>query len=262
MVQIQITFLKSVKEAFGFVVFCSQVHLEKETTNRCSSRRSSPSPTNCLCDSLQLEKGTALTSQLLTDIFVFECIIFTFRCFRICEVQSVDGTTISCFMVRECEGSSRMGSRPRRYLFTGHGNGSIQMWDLTTAMDMANKGEERKKEGEDVETSGRRSRAILTKWSDHKTSDKMWEFLSKTFCICDVRLLLCLIDVGGPTEEELLQLLDQCDLSTSRCATPSISPAPSVLHHSRLRESCSRLGRQHMWHSMHLLWLPTHTFYL
>uniref|UniRef100_A0A4W6FVC7 BTB/POZ domain-containing protein KCTD3 n=1 Tax=Lates calcarifer TaxID=8187 RepID=A0A4W6FVC7_LATCA len=114
---------------------------------------------------------------------------------RICEVQSVDGTTISCFMVRECEGSSRMGSRPRRYLFTGHGNGSIQMWDLTTAMDTANKGEERKKE-------------------------------------------------GGPTEEELLQLLDQCDLSTSRCATPNISPAPSVLHHTRLRESCSSLQLQ------------------
>uniref|UniRef100_A0A665TG86 BTB/POZ domain-containing protein KCTD3 n=1 Tax=Echeneis naucrates TaxID=173247 RepID=A0A665TG86_ECHNA len=116
---------------------------------------------------------------------------------RICEVQSVDGTTISCFMVRECEGSSRMGSRPRRYLFTGHGNGSIQMWDLTTAMDTANKGEEKKKE-----------------------------------------------DVGGPTEEELLQLLDQCDLSTSRCATPNISPAPSVLHHTRLRESCSSLQFQ------------------
>ncbi|MEQ2243236.1 BTB/POZ domain-containing protein kctd3 [Ilyodon furcidens] len=116
---------------------------------------------------------------------------------RICEVQSVDGTTITCFMVRECEGSSRMGSRPRRYLFTGHGNGSIQMWDLTTAMDTANKGEERKKD-----------------------------------------------DVGGPTEEELLQLLDQCDLSTSRCATPNISPAPSVLHHTRLRESMSSLQLQ------------------
>ncbi|KAM7423875.1 hypothetical protein PAMA_000305 [Pampus argenteus] len=116
---------------------------------------------------------------------------------RICEVQSVDGTTISCFMVRECEGSSRMGSRPRRYLFTGHGNGSIQMWDLTTAMDIANKGEEKKKD-----------------------------------------------DVGGPTEEELLQLLDQCDLSTSRCATPNISPAPSMLHHTRLRESCSSLQLQ------------------
>lgn len=47
-------------------------------------------------------------------------------------------------------------------------------------------------------------------------------------------------DVGGPTEEELLKLLDQCDLSTSRCATPNISPATSVLQHSRLRESNSR----------------------
>ncbi|XP_076012143.1 BTB/POZ domain-containing protein KCTD3 [Genypterus blacodes] len=117
---------------------------------------------------------------------------------RICEVQSVDGTTISCFMVRECEGSSRMGSRPRRYLFTGQGNGSIQMWDLTTAMDTANKVEEKKKE----------------------------------------------VDLGGPSEEELLQLLDQCDLSTSRCATPNISPAPSVLHHTRLRESSSSLQLQ------------------
>lgn len=58
-----------------------------------------------------------------------------------------------------------------------------------------------------------------------------------------LNLLFCSIDVGGPTEEELLQLLDQCDLSTSRCATPNISPAPSVLHHTRLRESCSRLER-------------------
>uniref|UniRef100_A0AAX7TCA5 Potassium channel tetramerisation-type BTB domain-containing protein n=1 Tax=Astatotilapia calliptera TaxID=8154 RepID=A0AAX7TCA5_ASTCA len=127
---------------------------------------------------------------------------------RICEVQSVDGTTITCFMVRECEGSSRMGSRPRRYLFTGHGNGSIQMWDLTTAMDTANKGEERKKE-------------------------------------------------GGPTEEELLQLLDQCDLSTSRCATPNISPAPSLLHHTRLRESCSRLERQHSFIEVTSLYMPS-----
>lgn len=60
-------------------------------------------------------------------------------------MQAVDGTTITCFTVRECEGSSRMGSRPRRYLFTGHANGSIQMWDLTTAMDMANKSESKSK---------------------------------------------------------------------------------------------------------------------
>ncbi|XP_055966559.1 BTB/POZ domain-containing protein KCTD3 isoform X2 [Sorex fumeus] len=114
---------------------------------------------------------------------------------RICEIQAVDCTTISSFTVRECEGSSRMGSRPRRYLFTGHTNGSIQMWDLTTAMDMVNKSEEK--------------------------------------------------DVGGPTEEELLKLLDQCDLSASRCATPNISPATSVLQPSRLRESSSSLQLQH-----------------
>uniref|UniRef100_A0A3P8PI97 BTB/POZ domain-containing protein KCTD3 n=1 Tax=Astatotilapia calliptera TaxID=8154 RepID=A0A3P8PI97_ASTCA len=58
---------------------------------------------------------------------------------RVCEVRSVDGTSITAFMVHECEGSSRIGSRPRRYLFSGHSNGSIQMWDLTTAMEIAGK---------------------------------------------------------------------------------------------------------------------------
>lgn len=62
---------------------------------------------------------------------------------RVCVIKSVDGSTISAFCVHECEGSNRMGSRPRRYLFTGHSNGSIQMWDLTTAMDMLNKAEQK-----------------------------------------------------------------------------------------------------------------------
>ncbi|KAI4790972.1 hypothetical protein KUCAC02_034282, partial [Chaenocephalus aceratus] len=75
-----------------------------------------------------------------------------------------------------CEGSSRIGSRPRRYLFSGHGNGSIQMWDLTTAMEIAGK--------------------------------------------VDIRAL------GGPTEEELLELLDQCDLALTR--TPDSTPRAST----------------------------------
>ncbi|XP_074104622.1 BTB/POZ domain-containing protein KCTD3 isoform X3 [Cotesia typhae] len=54
---------------------------------------------------------------------------------RVCVIQSVDGSSISSFCVHECEGSSRMGSRPRRFIFTGHSNGDIQMWDLTTALD-------------------------------------------------------------------------------------------------------------------------------
>ncbi|XP_034942555.1 BTB/POZ domain-containing protein KCTD3 isoform X2 [Chelonus insularis] len=56
---------------------------------------------------------------------------------RVCVIQSVDGSSISSFCVHECEGSSRMGSRPRRFIFTGHSNGAIQMWDLTTALDPA-----------------------------------------------------------------------------------------------------------------------------
>ncbi|KAF4532204.1 hypothetical protein B566_EDAN002267 [Ephemera danica] len=60
---------------------------------------------------------------------------------RVCVIRSVDNTIISSFCVHECEGSSRMGSRPRRFIFTGHSNGAIQMWDLTTALDMAAKGE-------------------------------------------------------------------------------------------------------------------------
>ncbi|KAL7878264.1 hypothetical protein AOLI_G00092380 [Acnodon oligacanthus] len=105
---------------------------------------------------------------------------------RVCEVRSVDGTSITAFVVHECEGSSRIGSRPRRYLFSGHSNGSIQMWDLTTAMEIAGK--------------------------------------------VDIKAL------GGPTEEELLELLDQCDLALTR--TPDMSPAASLTHSTR-NSTCS-----------------------
>ncbi|KAG5269614.1 hypothetical protein AALO_G00204020 [Alosa alosa] len=111
---------------------------------------------------------------------------------RVCEVRSVDGTSITAFMVHECEGSSRIGSRPRRYLFSGHGNGSIQMWDLTTAMEIAGK--------------------------------------------VDIKAL------GGPTEEELLELLDQCDLALTR--TPDMSPAASLTHSSTPRSSTCSLVSQ------------------
>ncbi|XP_048474238.1 SH3KBP1-binding protein 1 isoform X4 [Rhincodon typus] len=107
---------------------------------------------------------------------------------RICEISSVDGTAITAFTVHECEGSSRISSRARRYLFTGHTDGSIQMWDLTTAM----------------ETSG-------------KTPQR---------------------DSGGPTEQELLRHLEQCDIALSR--TPDMSPAESLAHPSMLRASSSQ----------------------
>ncbi|XP_056022204.1 BTB/POZ domain-containing protein KCTD3-like [Ostrea edulis] len=101
---------------------------------------------------------------------------------RVCVVKSVDNCNISAFCVHECEGSNRMGSRPRRYLFTGHSNGAIQMWDLTTAL------------------------------------DKM------------VKIDQGIVKEGGPTAKELVKLLEQCDLSSSRSPTPCVSPSPSVLN--------------------------------
>lgn len=91
---------------------------------------------------------------------------------RICIIRSVDHTVITSFCVHECKGSSLMGSRPRRFILTGHNNGAIQMWDLTTALEQA------------------KNSAIL----------------------------------GGPDAEELLRLLDQCDLSNSYTSTPCVSP--------------------------------------
>lgn len=55
---------------------------------------------------------------------------------RICTIKSVDYSTITSFCVHECDGPSRLNSRPRRYLFTGHSNGTIQLWDLTTALEL------------------------------------------------------------------------------------------------------------------------------
>lgn len=99
---------------------------------------------------------------------------------RVCVIKSVDGTTITSFCVHECEGSSRIGARPRRFVITGHASGAVQMWDLTTALDFFNKGEP----------------------TVHQA--------------------------GGPTARELVRLLDHCDLTNSRPATPCISPSPSL----------------------------------
>lgn len=100
---------------------------------------------------------------------------------RVCLVRSVDGTTVTSFCVHECEGSSRMGSRPRRFILSGHCNGAIQMWDLTTALEIFKKKDQTKKL------------------------------------------------IGGPTADELIRLLDQCDLSNSHCSTPCMSPCPSAI---------------------------------
>ena len=54
---------------------------------------------------------------------------------RICSIRSVDNSPITAFFAHECEVPNRMGARPRRYLLTGSIDGSVQLWDLTTALD-------------------------------------------------------------------------------------------------------------------------------
>lgn len=93
---------------------------------------------------------------------------------RVCVIRSVDSSTISAFCVLECEVSSR-------FILTGHCNGAIQMWDLTTALALLSKDEPQQKIN------------------------------------------------GGPDTNELLRLLDQCEISNSSCTTPCMSPCLSAM---------------------------------
>ncbi|XP_062966276.1 SH3KBP1-binding protein 1 isoform X4 [Cynocephalus volans] len=112
---------------------------------------------------------------------------------RVCSVRSVDGSPTTAFTVLECEGSRRLGSRPRRYLLTGQANGSLAMWDLTTAMDGLGQA-----------------------------------------------------PAGGLTEEELMEQLEQCELTplaSSRGSLPSPSPRTSLTSLHSASSSISLSGR-------------------
>eukprot|EP00117_Sycon_ciliatum_P036086 scpid52615/ scgid2444/ BTB/POZ domain-containing protein KCTD3 len=54
---------------------------------------------------------------------------------RLCVLRPVDSSNITAHCVHEFDGGSRIGSRSRRYVVTGQSNGSIQMFDLTTAVE-------------------------------------------------------------------------------------------------------------------------------
>ncbi len=49
---------------------------------------------------------------------------------RVCQIDSVDGSNISAFTVHECEAINRVGMRSKRFVFTGHVNGSIQVSEV------------------------------------------------------------------------------------------------------------------------------------
>jgi len=114
---------------------------------------------------------------------------------RICVIRSVDGTTITSFCVHECEGSSRAGSRSRRFILTGHSSGAVQMWDLSTALDFYAKASKGSSDGAIVPCPINQS----------NTS-------------------------GGPSTDDLVKMLHHCDLSNSHAPTPvgCLSPSSST----------------------------------
>ena len=57
---------------------------------------------------------------------------------RVSKIQSVDNSSITACYVHECEALGRLGYRPRKFVFTGHTNGSVQMWDLTHTLNSIN----------------------------------------------------------------------------------------------------------------------------
>ncbi|KAJ1365462.1 hypothetical protein KIN20_025771 [Parelaphostrongylus tenuis] len=127
---------------------------------------------------------------------------------RICTIRSVDGSAISSFTVHECEGSNRIGSRPRRFLFCGTTSGSVQMWDLTTALDQY--------------TAARQLSLVSTQSPSNLDSVKTSSSSTK--------LSPTLVQsLSGPSPQELLQLIDECEICCN-----SVSPTPSSTHCSSM----------------------------
>lgn len=95
---------------------------------------------------------------------------------------------------------------PRRFILSGHSNGAIQMWDLTTALEFVQK----------KDSSGK------------KIEKQIGNSMTVNYLKLQI-LILAQMTGGGPTPEELIQLLDQCDISNSLCSTPCMSPCLSSM---------------------------------
>ncbi|VDN18261.1 unnamed protein product [Gongylonema pulchrum] len=181
---------------------------------------------------------------------------------RLCTIRTVDGTAITSFLVHECEGSNRMGSRPRRFLFTGTSGGSIQqhyekrlefilsrdlrtsftgvteqlggiqlfllisqMWDLTTALDQyhANLVSPSLTLSTQGNVAEKPTSAATAGASSAATASNANAMLLAHRSHAAVR--------QGPTADELLNLIDGCEICcASLNTTPSSTPHASSIH--------------------------------
>ncbi|VDK74243.1 unnamed protein product [Litomosoides sigmodontis] len=148
---------------------------------------------------------------------------------RLCTIRTVGDSAITAFLVHECEGS-RVNSRPRRFLFTGTSNGSIQMWDLTTALDQyhASLSFPNLSLGNQANAPDKTAGAVSTTTTAPTNASSM---LFANRVSDSVR--------QGPTPDELLRLIDSCEVCcASLSTTPSSTPHASSVHLSEL--DCQR----------------------
>ncbi|CAO4376394.1 unnamed protein product [Caenorhabditis nigoni] len=127
---------------------------------------------------------------------------------RICTVDSVEDSPITAFCVHELDGQ-KLGSRLRKHLFCGNGNGSVQVWDLTSALDQFHL-KNGSNPGHQVNPPAAANQADLIK-NQFAQSPRSLISLSNYS--------------GGPTPQELLDVIDDNDIC---CSTPALSRCPST----------------------------------
>uniref|UniRef100_A0A0N4ZK58 BTB domain-containing protein n=1 Tax=Parastrongyloides trichosuri TaxID=131310 RepID=A0A0N4ZK58_PARTI len=133
---------------------------------------------------------------------------------RLCEVTSIDNSNITSFCIHEIEPSNRMALRPKRILFTGHSNGTIQMWDMTTAFDQFTTKQQSNTQGGIV------SQTVLGSNDANKspsTPSTIPKIVNSQF--------------QGPSPMELIKLVDECEItSASMNSTPRTTPYSSEIN--------------------------------
>ncbi|CAD5223432.1 unnamed protein product [Bursaphelenchus okinawaensis] len=143
---------------------------------------------------------------------------------RLCTIKTVDSQPVTAFFVHECDGSNRMGARPRRYLFAGTANGDVQIFDLTTAIDqyqtktnlisqqLAQLNSQTVQVGTEKSTSSSSS-GVITGTQAPTLSPSL---LNQWNVVKGFQTL------QGPTPEELLKLIEASDLAVSSLNSNSV----------------------------------------
>ncbi|CAI2353564.1 unnamed protein product [Caenorhabditis sp. 36 PRJEB53466] len=129
---------------------------------------------------------------------------------RICTVDSVEDSPITAFCVHELDGQ-KLGSRLRKYLFCGNANGSVQVWDLTSALDQFHL-----KNGSNPQQQ-----------VNPPAAANQADLIKAQFGTPSTRTVISLSNYsGGPSPQELLDVIDDNDIC---CSTPSLSRCPSAV---------------------------------